>query len=213
MTMLHDATHRAVRYFARSLAACVLLFAGAAWAQSGEPIKIGYGISQTGGLAPNGKSALLAQKIWEEDINAKGGLLGRPVKLIYYDDQTNPATVPGIYSKLLDVDKVNFVVSGYGTNLIAPLLPIVMERKLTLMGVLGLANNEKYKYPNYFQIQPSGPDAEANWATGFFEIAGKQNPRPHTIALVGADAEYPRHAIAGARELVKKLGFTTVYDK
>src|SRR6516162_4338969 len=94
MTMLHDATHRAVRYFARALAACVLLFAGAAWAQSGEPIKIGYGISQTGGLAPNGKSALLAQKIWEEDVNAKGGLLGRPVKLIYYDDQTNPATVP-----------------------------------------------------------------------------------------------------------------------
>src|SRR5215468_5904418 len=82
MTMLHDVTHRAVRYFARALAACVLLFAGAAWAQSGEPIKIGYGISQTGGLAPNGKSALLAQKIWEEDINAKGGLLGRPVKLI-----------------------------------------------------------------------------------------------------------------------------------
>src|SRR6516162_74151 len=97
MTMLHDATHRAVRGLARAfamLAACVLLFAGAAWAQSGEPIKIGYGISQTGGLAPNGKSALLAQKIWEEDINAKGGLLGRPAKLLYYDDQSNPATVP-----------------------------------------------------------------------------------------------------------------------
>jgi branched-chain amino acid transport system substrate-binding protein len=80
MTMLHDATHRAVRCLARmsaALAACTLLLAGAVWAQSGEPIKIGYGISQTGGLAPNGKSALLAQKIWEEDINAKGGLLGR----------------------------------------------------------------------------------------------------------------------------------------
>jgi branched-chain amino acid transport system substrate-binding protein len=108
---------------------------------------------------------------------------------------------------------VNFVVSGYGTNLIAPLMPIAMERKLTIMGILGLANNEKYKYPNYFQIQPSGPDPEANWATGFFEIAAKQNPKPQTIALVGADAEYPRHAIAGARELVKKFGFKTVYDK
>src|SRR3989442_1533081 len=78
---------------------------------------------------------------------------------------------------------------------------------------IGLANNEKYKYPNYFQIQPSGPDPEANWATGFFEIAAKQNPKPQTIALVGADAEYPRHAIAGARELVKKFGFKNVYDK
>ena len=82
------------------------LLAAPAAAQSGEPIKIGYSMAMTGGLGPNGKSALLAQKIWEEDINAKGGLLGRPVKLIYYDDQTNPATVPGIYTKLLDVDKV-----------------------------------------------------------------------------------------------------------
>src|SRR5690242_3733362 len=67
-------------------------------AQNREPNKIGYGMALTGGLAPNGKSALLAQKIWEEDINAKGGLLGRPVKLIYYDDQTNPAAIPGIYT-------------------------------------------------------------------------------------------------------------------
>jgi len=82
----------------RTMAACFVgalltLATPAAQAQvpSGEPLRIGYGISQTGGLAPNGKSALLAQKIWEEDINANGGLLGRPVKLIYYDDQSNPA--------------------------------------------------------------------------------------------------------------------------
>ena len=191
----------------------VLAGLGLPAAQAAEPIKIGLGMALTGGLSANGKPALLAMQIWKDDVNKKGGLLGRPVELISYDDQTNPATVPGIYTKLLDVDKVDFVVSGYGTNLIAPLLPIVMERKLTLMGVLGLANNEKYKYPNYFQIQPSGPDPEANWATGFFEIAGKQNPRPQTFALVGADAEYPRHAIAGARELVKKFGFKLVYDK
>src|SRR5881396_3459729 len=189
------------------IGAFVLAGLGAPTARAAEPIRIGLGMALTGGLSANGKPALLAMQIW------KGGLLGRPVELIYYDDQTNPATVPGIYTKLLEVDRVDFVVSGYGTNLIAPLLPIVMERKLTLMGVLGLANNEKYKYPSYFQIQPSGPDPEANWATGFFEIAGKQTPRPQTIALVGADAEYPRHAIAGARELVKKFGFRLVYDK
>src|SRR5215468_6471858 len=63
-------------------------------AQTGEPVKIGFSMALTGGLGPNGKSALLAQKIWEEDVNARGGLLGRPVKLVYYDDQTNPATVP-----------------------------------------------------------------------------------------------------------------------
>ena len=182
-------------------------------ARAADPIKIGLGMALTGGLSANGKPALMAIQIWKDDVNKKGGLLGRPVEVIAYDDQTNAATVPGIYTKLLEVDKVDFVVSGYGTNLIAPLMPIAIERKLTIMGILGLANNEKYKYSNYFQIQPAGPDPEANWATGFFELAAKQNPKPQTIALVGADAEYPRHAVAGARELVKKFGFKTVYDK
>jgi len=77
-------------------AVATIALSTSASAQSGEPIKIGFGMAMTGGLGPNGKSALLAEKIWEEDVNAKGGLLGRKVKLIYYDDQTNPAGVPGL---------------------------------------------------------------------------------------------------------------------
>src|SRR5262245_45329424 len=73
--------------------------------QSGPPIRIGSSMAMTGGLGPNGKSALLAQRIWEEDVNAKGGLLGRPVRLIYRDDQTNPTTIPVIYSQMLDVEQ------------------------------------------------------------------------------------------------------------
>ncbi len=162
-----------------------------AWAQTGEPIKIGYGMSLTGGLAPNGKSALLAQKIWEEDINAKGGLLGRPVKLVYYDDQTNPATVPGIYTKLLDVDKVDLIIGGYGTNLLAPAMPVVVQKKKVLIGLFGLAVNSEFNYPNYFAMIPSGPDAEAAFTKGFFEIAMAQNPKPQTVAIVAADASSP----------------------
>src|SRR5688572_17773207 len=94
-----------------------------------EPIKIGFGMSLTGGLAPNGKSALLGMKIWEEDVNAKGGLLGRPVKLVYYDDQSTGSVVPGLYAKLLDVDKVDMIVSGYATGQIAPAMPFVISRK------------------------------------------------------------------------------------
>ena len=167
----------------------------------------------TGGLSANGKPALLALQIWKDDVNKKGGLLGRPVELVYYDDQTNPATVPGIYSKLLDVDKVDLITSGYGTNLIAPLMPIAMERKLLVMGIFGLANNEKYKYPNYFQISPNGPDPETSTPLGFFELAARQNPKPQTVAIVGADAEYPQNALVGSRDLIKKFGFKTVYDK
>src|SRR5262249_16786315 len=191
----------------------LLAGAGAFVAQAADPIKIGFGMALTGGLSANGKPALLAVQIWKDDINKKGGLLGRPVELIFYDDRTDRASGPGIYTKLLDVDKVNLIISGYGTNLIAPLMPIAMERKLTLIGMFGLANNEKYQYPNYFQIQPAGPDPQTSMPIGFFELAAKQTPKPQTVALGGADAEYPQTAMVGARELIKKYGFKTVYDK
>jgi len=184
-----------------------------AQADDHDTIKIGFSMALTGGLAGAGKGALIAMQIWAEDQNAKGGILGKKVELVYYDDQTNPATVPGIYTKLLDVDKVDFVVSGYGTNLIAPAMPIVMQRGLVFPSLFGLAVNEKFKYDNYFQIMPAGPDPLTDWSKGFFDVAMAQNPKPKTIALVGADAEFARNAVKGARENAKKLGMEIVYDQ
>ena len=114
-----------------------------AQAQSGQPITIGFGMALTGPLAANGKQALLGMKIWEEEINAKGGLLGRPVKLVYYDDQSNPSTVPGIYTKLLDVDKVDLVVSGYATNMVAPAMPVVMQKNKVFPSLFALDANAR----------------------------------------------------------------------
>ena len=182
-------------------------------AQAAQPVRIGFGMALTDGLAANGKAALLAMEIWRDDVNKAGGLLGRLVEFVSYDDQSKPATVPGIYTKLLDVDKVDFVVSGYGTNLIAPAMPIVIERGLVFMGLFGLANNEKFNHPYYFQIAPNGPNPSAEFSRGFFELAANQHPRPTTVALVGADAEYPHNALAGARENVKKHDFKVVYDQ
>src|SRR5678815_5742078 len=120
----------------------VLAGTGVFVARAADPIKIGLGMALTGGLSANGKPALMAIQIWKDDVNKKGGILGRPVEVIAYDDQTNAATVPGIYTKLLEVDKVDFVVSGYGTNLIAPLMPIAMERKLTPVSYTHLRAHE-----------------------------------------------------------------------
>src|SRR5262249_22315745 len=105
-------------------AAGLTLAAAPASAQQGEPIKIGFSMSLTGPLAPNGKQALVGMKIWEEEINAKGGLLGRPVKLIFYDDQSQSAPVPGIYTKLMDVDKVDLVIGPYATVPSAAAMPV-----------------------------------------------------------------------------------------
>ena len=198
--------------FAGVALAALALAAGPVSAQ--EPIRIGYGIALTGGLAANGKSALLAQQIWEQDINAKGGLLGRPVKLIYYDDQTNPATVPALYTKLLEVDKVDLVIGGYGTNMVAPALPVIIQHKKVFIGLLALAVNSEFNYPNYFVMAPTGGvDSKSSITEGFFQVAAAQNPKPQTIAIVAADAEFSRTASDGARESAKKMGLNIVYDK
>jgi branched-chain amino acid transport system substrate-binding protein len=195
---------------AAAVAAAVWLAPQPAAAQE---LKIGFSMAMTGGLGPNGKSALLAQKIWEEDVNAKGGLIGRPVKLVYYDDQSNPSTVPGIYTKLLDVDKVDLVVGGYATAMLAPAMPVMMQRKKLFIGLLGLAVNSEFNYPNYFVMIPSGPDPKPAFTEGFFQVAMAQNPKPTTVAIVAADQEFSRNASDGARENAKKFGLKIVYDK
>src|SRR5215468_2379772 len=202
--------------FTIAASAVVMALAGlasGAAAQSGEPIKIGFSMAMTGGLAANGKSALLAQKIWEEDVNGKGGLLGRPVKLIYYDDQSNPSTVPGIYTKLLDVDKVDLIIGPYATAQMAPAMPIVIQRNKVFVTLLGLAVNEEFKYPNYFAMIPSGPNAKPAFTKGFFDLAAAQNPKPQTVAIVAADQEFSRNASDGARENAKTAGLKVVYDR
>jgi branched-chain amino acid transport system substrate-binding protein len=183
-------------------------------ARAVEPIKIGFGMALTGGLAANGKAALLAMKIWEEETNAEGGLLGRPVKLIYYDDQSNPATVPGIFTKLLDVDKVDLVCGDYGTNLLAPAMPVVIQHNMTFFALFGLDVNHEFQYPKYFAMQPAGgADPPVSFSQGFFEIAARQNPKPKTVAIVAGDAEFPRNAADGARKNAKAAGLNVVYDK
>ena len=110
-----------MRNLSRALLAAALFACGAApGARAVEPITIGFSMELTGPFAVVGKTGLLAFKIWEEEVNAEGGLLGRPVKLVYYDDQSNPSLVPGIYTKLIDIDKVDLLISSYGTNLVVP---------------------------------------------------------------------------------------------
>jgi branched-chain amino acid transport system substrate-binding protein len=182
-------------------------------ARAADPIKIGFSMAETGGLAVNGKAALLTMQIWEADTNAKGGLLGRPVKLIHYDDQSNPATVPGIYTKLLDVDKVDLVVGGYATVMLAPALPVVMQHDMAFLGLMGLAVNSEFHYPRYFAMIPSGPEPKIALTEGFFNLAMAQNPKPTTIAIVAADLEFSKNAADGARDNAKKAGLKVVYDK
>jgi branched-chain amino acid transport system substrate-binding protein len=196
-----------------TLAAGASFAINAANAQAKPPIKIGFAMSLTGFLSPNGKQALLASEIWRDQVNKAGGLLGRPVELVYYDDKSSPAEIPGIYTKLLDIDKVDLVLSAYATNDVAPAMPVVIRKGKTFISLFALDANDKFKYPKYFSILPTGPNTKTSFTEGFFQIAAAQKPKPKTVALAAADADFSQNACDGARENAKKFGFKIVYDK
>ena len=194
-----------------AVAIAFVLIGGVA-SKAAEAIKIGFSTSLTGALASSGKANLLAQQIWAEEINAQGGLLGRPVQLVTYDDQSSAATIPGIYAKLLDVDKVDLVM-GAATNLIVAAMPEIMQRQKLVIVLLALGSNDVFRYPRYFQTAPWGPDAKGAMAKAFFAVAKTISPPPKTLAIVGADAEFSNNAMTGARTQAKQEGLDIVYDR
>src|ERR1700746_3259642 len=152
-------------------------------ADAADPVKIGMTMALTGGVAPIGKQVLAGLQIWRDDVNAKGGLLGRPVELVFYDDQSNPANVPALYTKLIDVDKVDLLIGPYATNMVAPVIPLLMQSKKTTIGILANAANSKFHYDQYFSMLPTGPEPQKSFAEGFFQLAAAQKPRPKTVAI------------------------------
>ena len=137
------------------VAVCTLIVPSLAKADN--PIRVGLSVALTGGVAAAGKQVLAGLQIWRDDVNAKGGLLGRPVELVFYDDQSNPQNVPALYTKLIEVDKVDLLIGPYATNMVAPAIPVLM-------------------------------------------------PRPKTVAILAADAEFAQNAAEGARQSIKQVG-------
>jgi branched-chain amino acid transport system substrate-binding protein len=179
---------------------------------SAQPIRIGYCLSLTGPLASNGKTARLAHQIWERDANRRGGLLGRKVEMICIDDETNPKLVPEIYKRLLDDEKVDLLVGGYGDNSVAPAMPLVMERNRYLVALMALAVNSSFGYSNYFVMIPTGPNPSEALTEGFFALAAKQSPKPESMAILAADAPFSKSPVLGAKAHADRHGFKVVSD-
>src|SRR5579863_5421930 len=178
-----------------------------------SPLKIGYCLSLSGGLASNGKTAQLAHQIWQETINQNGKLLGRPVELVCLDDQTDPNLVAGLYQRLFDVEKVDLVIGGYGDNSVAPAMPLVMQHKKFFLGLMALAVNAKLNYPQYFVMIPTGPHPNLALTEGFFQIAGQQTPKPKTVAILIADAPFSQSPAQGAKENLRRQGMEVVFEE
>jgi len=162
-------------------------------------------MAQSGPLAAFGKGALLSMRIWEEEINAKGGLIGRPVKLIYYDDQSDPAAVPASTPSCSTSTRSTSRSAAMhqpdragnaGDDPEEQDLPVAVRH----------GGEREVQVPEYFSMVRSGREGAAAFALPFFEVAKSLNPKPKTIALVGADAEYPHKALAGSRKAAQAAG-------
>ena len=179
---------------------------------SEQAIRIGYCLSLTGPLASNGKTARLAHQIWENDVNQKGGLLGRKVQMVCIDDETNPKLVPEIYKRLLDDEKVDLVIGGYGDNSVSPAMPLIIERNRYLVALMSLAVNASFGYANYFVMIPTGPSPSEALTEGFFSLAAKQSPKPQSMAILAADAPFSKSPVQGAKAHADRHGFKVVSD-
>jgi branched-chain amino acid transport system substrate-binding protein len=192
------------------LAATAGIAAPAIWRNAraqGAPIKIGASACLTGPLSGT-KNMVIGYELWRDDVNASGGLLGRPVELVIYDDQSTPSNVPAIYSKLVDVDKVDFLFTPYGANLSATIMPFAKQRDRLAIGILTLASNDKFKHDKFFQAAPWGADGATNWARGFFDIAKAGNVKK--IAIVAADTEFSKTAAQGGKTVCEQFGIEVV---
>jgi branched-chain amino acid transport system substrate-binding protein len=173
------------------------------------PIKIGMSMPQTGGLAGGGKPSLLGIEIWRDDVNAKGGILGRKVELVVYDDKSSASETPAIYSKLIDVDKVDLLFAPYATVPTAPLMPMVKQRGLLLIGNFSFQVNSKVGHDMWFNNAPWGPPD--SWAASFLQLGQKAGGK--TIALLSADQEFAQNLTRTTREVAKSLNMQIVYDQ
>jgi branched-chain amino acid transport system substrate-binding protein len=173
------------------------------------PIKIGMSMPQTGGLAGGGKASLLGIEIWRDDVNAKGGLLGRKVELVVYDDKSSASETPAIYSKLLDVDKVDLLFAPYGTVPTAPIMPFVKQRGVLLIGNFSFQVNSKVGHDMWFNNAPWGP--RDSWAASFLDLGQKAGGK--TMALLAADQEFAQNLAKTAREVAAKRNMQVVFDQ
>jgi branched-chain amino acid transport system substrate-binding protein len=191
-----------------TLATSATVAAPALIAAAEKPFRIGFSIAQTGNIASGGRAGLAALQIWRDDVNAAGGLLGRPVEFVVYDDQSNPSQVPGIYAKLINLDRVDLLLLPYGTNLSAVVMPMIKQQNRFVLGQFEIGQNDKLMHDKFFEVAPWGPKPGDNWCRGYFDLAKRLGYK--TLAVVNSDAEFSANAASAGKRIADEYGLKVV---
>jgi branched-chain amino acid transport system substrate-binding protein len=201
------------RTFAQtSLVASAAVAAPAIIAYAAErPLRIGFSIAQTGTLAGGGRAGLAALEMWRSDVNAAGGLIGRNVEFVVFDDQSNPGLVPGIYAKLINLDKVDLLLLPYATNPSAVVMPMLKQQNRFVLGQFEIGQNDKLMHDKFFEIAPWGPKPGDNWCRGYFDLARREGYT--TFAIINSDAEFSANAANAATKIAAQYGMKLVLSQ
>src|SRR5256885_15359296 len=175
----------------------------------GKPIRIGSTLPLTGPLASLAIIHKVTAEICVENLNKRGGLLGRPVEWVLRDDQSKPELTRTIYEQLITADKVDLIFSPYATASILAAMGVAQRYNKVLLhtsfGIPKLA-----KYDMQFQTAGSPFDPENVWPNHIFDAAAKLPKPPKTVAIVTSKFPSVHFISGGAREVLKKRGLQEV---
>nr|BBH93088.1 branched-chain amino acid ABC transporter substrate-binding protein [Thermogemmatispora argillosa] len=189
---------------ALALSACASSNAGGA--SSSGPIRIGFSITETGPQSAPAKFDLQGYQLGAEAINAQGGLLGRKVQLVYYDDQGSASTAVQLYQRLITTDKVDLLVGPYQTDLTSAIAPLVTRYKMAMPAMA--ANLEPFsgRYPYLVQSITQTP----RYMIPVIDLAATKGYK--TLALLIQDTAFPRELAQGIKQEAAARGIRVVFE-
>ena len=186
--------------------ALALAAGGVVPATAQAPIRIGASLSLTGTYAKLGKNQHEGYQLCEKDLNAKGGLLGRKVQFVVYDDQSLPATAVRLYEKLITEDKVDGVMGPYSSPVTEASVNVTEKYKKVMVAPLAATTSIFKKGRKYIFMVISPAEV---YLEGLVDMAVKRGLK--TVAVVNEDTLFSKAAAAGAVEAAKKKGLQVVF--
>ncbi len=190
-------------------AGAVSLLAMPAAAQAPAPLRIGSTLALTGPLATTALTHKLAGEIYVDQLNARGGLLGRKVEWIVKDDQSKPELARTLYEQLVTSDKVDLLMGPYATGAILSAMGVAQRYNKVLVhhtfGIPALA-----KYEMAFPAWSLGSDPGTTVPNSVFDALAASPKPPKTVAFVTSKFPSIHFMSLGAREVAKKRGLQEV---
>jgi len=183
--------------------------AAAAPASTGSPIVIGVAISTTGSNGDTGTYQQQGYQLWQDNINARGGLLSRQVNFLFYDDQSDPTTSSRLYEKLITQDKVDLVLGPYASNVTAAVAQVTERYHFPMIAVGAAASDiwqKSYKY-----IFGLASTTDVQYSSLVQDVIGPL--KYSNVALIYEDSLFPISEINGAKTYLKKLEANIVLDE